>query len=67
MIFITKAMTVAGVVANAQPLTESNRKVGKPSTFVLEVNGGWAAAHQVGAGTRVKFHGVPAVSRPYAD
>ncbi|MEO8707106.1 MAG: DUF192 domain-containing protein [Kofleriaceae bacterium] len=58
MIFITHDLVVAGVVANATPRTEDHRKVGRPSTYVLEVNGGWAAAHQVAAGTKVRFDGV---------
>jgi uncharacterized protein len=60
MIFITRDLVVAGVVANATPRTEEHRKVGRPSTYVLEVNGGWAAAHQVAAGTKVRFEGVKA-------
>ena len=60
MIFITKDMTIAGVVANAEPRTESLRRVGKPSLYVLEVNGGWAAAHQAAAGAKVRFESLPA-------
>ena len=58
MIFITREMTVAGVVANAEPRTETLRKVNTPSLYVLEVNGGWAAAHHVTAGAKVRFDGV---------
>jgi uncharacterized protein len=58
MIFITKAMTVAGISANAVPRTETLRRVGVPSSYVLEVNGGWAASHNVTAGTQVRFDGV---------
>jgi hypothetical protein len=60
MIFITKDMTIAGVVANAEPKTETLRRVGKPSLYVLEVNGGWAAAHGAGPGTKVRFEHLPA-------
>ena len=59
MIFITREMTVAGVVANAVPRTETLRSVGKPSLYVPEVNAGWAAKHQVAAGTKVRFDRVP--------
>jgi len=59
MIFITKDMTIAGVVANAEPKTETLRRVGKPSLYVLEVNGGWAAAHQATAGAKVRFEQLP--------
>jgi uncharacterized membrane protein (UPF0127 family) len=59
MIFIGKDMKVAGVVANAEPLTDTSRRVNAPSYWVLEVNGGWAAAHHVQAGTPVRFRDVP--------
>ncbi len=55
MIFIRSDLTVAGVVANAKPLTLDPRGVDQPSRYVLEVNGGWAAAHGVGPGTPVRF------------
>ena len=58
MIFIGKDMTVAGVVANTEPLTDTSRRLDRPSTYVLEVNAGWAAAHRVTAGTRVRFRNV---------
>jgi uncharacterized membrane protein (UPF0127 family) len=60
MIFITKDLTVAGIVANAEPRTETLRRVrGKPSMYVLEVNGGWAATHQVLPGAKVRFEHLP--------
>ena len=55
MIFITKDMTIAGIVERAEPRTETLRSVGLPSSYVLEVNGGWTAAHQVKAGAKVRF------------
>jgi uncharacterized protein len=55
MIFISADLTVAGVVENAEPQTETQRQVGKPSQYVLEVNGGFAAAHGITAGTLVEF------------
>ena len=58
MIFITKDLRVAGIVANAEPRTETLRRVGRPSMYVLEVNGGWAQAHHVMAGAKVRFEGV---------
>lgn len=58
MIFIAGDMTVAGVVENAEPRTETLRTVGKPSLYVLEVNGGFSAAHKLTAGAKVQFEGV---------
>jgi uncharacterized protein len=59
LIFIRSDMTVAGVVANAAPLTLDPRSVGVPSRYVLEVNGGWAQQHGVAADTKVRFDNLP--------
>jgi uncharacterized protein len=58
MIFISEGGAVVGLVANAEPLTTTPRSVGAPSRYVLEVNGGWCAAHGVAAGDRVRLEGV---------
>lgn len=55
MIFIARDLTIAGIVENAEPQTETLRTVGRPSLYVLEVNGGWTAAHHVVAGAKVRF------------
>ncbi|HEX7701975.1 MAG TPA: DUF192 domain-containing protein [Kofleriaceae bacterium] len=59
MIFIARDMTIAGIVENAEPRTETLRVVNAPSLYVLEVNGGYCAAHKVTAGAKVRFDGVP--------
>jgi uncharacterized protein len=59
MIFIAKDLSIAGIVENAEPRTDTLRQVTAPSLYVLEVNGGWSAAHKVTAGARVRFDGVP--------
>jgi len=59
MIFISKDLTIAGVVENAAPRTEEPRDVDKPSSYVLEVNGGYSAAHKVAVGGKVRFESVP--------
>jgi uncharacterized membrane protein (UPF0127 family) len=64
MIFIRSDLTVAGVVENAEPLTLDNRTVGKPSRYVLEVNGGMAKKWGVVAGTPVTFDKVPGYTAP---
>ncbi|MGE5186422.1 MAG: DUF192 domain-containing protein [Acidobacteriota bacterium] len=58
MIFIRRDMTIAGVVQNAEPKTDTLRKVGEPSLYVLEVNGGYCAAHRVAADQKVWFDNV---------
>jgi uncharacterized protein len=59
MIFIKKDMTVGGVYENAEPRTETLRKVGVPTLYVLEVNGGYARSHGVVAGAKVRFEAMP--------
>lgn len=59
MIFINSNLTVIGVVENAAPLTDDSRSAPGLSQYVLEVNATFARRYGVGAGTRVKFIGVP--------
>jgi len=59
MIFIARDMTIAGIVENAEPRTETMRQVERPSLYVLEVNGGFSAAHKIAQGAKVQFDGVP--------
>jgi uncharacterized protein len=58
MLFISRDKHVVGIVENAEPKTETLRKVGVPSLYVLEVNGGWARQHQVAPGAKVRFENV---------
>jgi uncharacterized membrane protein (UPF0127 family) len=58
MIFIGRDLTIAGIVENAEPRTETLRSVEKPSLYVLEVNGGWTKSHGVVAGAKVRFENV---------
>jgi hypothetical protein len=55
MIFIRADMTIAGIVQNAEPKTDTLREVGQPSLYVLEVNAGWTASHGVKKDTKVRF------------
>ncbi len=59
MIFIRKDMTIAGIVENAEPKTESMRAVGETSLYVLEVNGGWTRSHGVIKDAKVRFANLP--------
>jgi uncharacterized membrane protein (UPF0127 family) len=63
MVFIRADMSVAGVVENAVPMTETPRSVNEPSQFVLEVVGGYCQKHGIAAGSRVRFEGVPAAPK----
>ena len=54
IIYIARDLTIAGIIHNAQPCTDTRRGVHKPSSYVLEVNGGWAAAHQIATGAKVR-------------
>jgi uncharacterized membrane protein (UPF0127 family) len=58
MIFIDEAGRIVGIVENATPRSLEIREVGVPSRYVLEVNGGWSAAHGVRTGDRVRFENV---------
>jgi uncharacterized membrane protein (UPF0127 family) len=58
MIFIARDKTIAGIVERAVPRSDDHRSVGAPSLWVLEVNGGWCAAHGVKTGARVRFEHV---------
>ena len=60
MIFIAADHTIAGVVADAQPLTLTARSVGELSQYVLEIGGGLAARLGIRAGQHVDFHGADA-------
>jgi uncharacterized membrane protein (UPF0127 family) len=57
MLFIDDAGRIVGVVARAAPGSLEPRNGGR-CRYVLEVPGGWAEAHGVGAGDAVRFEGV---------
>jgi uncharacterized membrane protein (UPF0127 family) len=59
LIFIDDAGRIVGIVERAVPHSTEHRSVGVPSRYVLEVNGGWARAHGVSPGDRVRFEQVP--------
>ena len=59
MIFIGADGRVAGVRANAVPHSLAPVAIGRPSKWVLEVAGGWAARAGVAPGDPVELAGVP--------
>ena len=58
MLFISSDNRVVGIVENAEPQTDTVRQVAEPSQHVLEVNGGFSAAHGITAGTPVEFRNI---------
>ena len=59
MIFVAHDRVIAGIHADATPLSTAQVGVGKPSRFVIEVPGGYARRHGIAAGDRVDFVGLP--------
>lgn len=57
MLFIGPDRQVVGIVPEAVPQSTRSLSVGRPSRWVLEVPGGWAARHGVAAGSRVELPG----------
>jgi uncharacterized membrane protein (UPF0127 family) len=60
MLFVEDDGFVVGIVEGAEPLTDTTRSVGCQSSWVLEVNAGWARRHGVKPGQRM---GIPAAAR----
>lgn len=58
MIFVDSARKVVGMVENAEPLTLESRGIGRPSRYVVEVNGGFVRAQGITAGIPVTFENV---------
>jgi len=58
MIFISREFRVVGVIENAEPQTETFRRIDRPSQFALEVNAGFAAENGITLGTEVEFLGI---------
>jgi uncharacterized protein len=57
MLFADSSGKVLGIVANAQPYSEALLGGFADTLYVLEVNGGYAAAHHVVAGDKLEFRG----------
>ena len=60
MIFADSSGKVVGIVANAQPYSEAMLGGFDGTLYVLEVNGGYAAHHQIVVGDRLEFRGFSA-------
>lgn len=53
MFFIDDDGVIVGILENVPTMNEELRTVGCPSSWVLEMNAGWARKHGVRAGHRV--------------
>jgi uncharacterized membrane protein (UPF0127 family) len=62
MIFIGKDRRIVGVVENAAPETETERMVGAPSQYVLEIGGGLSAKLGIHRGESVDLQNIPSPS-----
>ncbi|WP_438002658.1 DUF192 domain-containing protein [Sorangium sp. So ce321] len=58
MLFIDSDGTIVGIEENTPTLNDSSFEVGCPSTYVLELNAGWARRHGVVAGQKVRLEGI---------
>ena len=64
MLFISRTGAIVGIHPNAEPLSLAPIDVGKPSRAVLEVAGGWAAAHGIAVGDRVSYRNIASTKLP---
>ncbi len=64
MLFVTHDMTVAGIERDTVPLSLDGRSIDIKTRYVIEVNGGWTAAHGVGTGTKLRFENMPEIGNP---
>jgi uncharacterized membrane protein (UPF0127 family) len=60
MIFINSQRQVVGIAEQAVPFSLDPRSVGRPSRFVLEINGGLSKRYGIKAGDPVRFQGIQA-------
>ncbi|WP_437651211.1 DUF192 domain-containing protein [Sorangium sp. So ce362] len=58
MLFIDSDGTIVGIEENTPTLNDSNFDVACPSTYVLELNAGWARRNGVVAGQKVRLEGI---------
>lgn len=55
MIFITSTLNIAGIIHSATPLSERTLSIGRPSRYVLEINGGLCEKLGIDENTRAVF------------
>lgn len=60
MIFINRDLKIVGVVEQTAPFSLDSRSVGRPSQYVLEINGGLTRRMGIEVGNAVRFEGISA-------
>mgnify|MGYP006271155433 FL=1 len=63
LIFFDAQRRIIGIIRNAAPLDETPLSIGSPSKYVLEVPGGFTAAHDIGDGLQATFSPEPPPAR----
>jgi uncharacterized membrane protein (UPF0127 family) len=58
MIFINAQRQIVGIAEEATPFSLDPRSVGRPSRFVLEINGGLSRRYGIKPGDSVRFQGI---------
>ena len=58
MIFINRELKIVGIVEQTVPFSLDPRSVGKPSQYVLEINGGLTKRNGIQPGDSVTFEGI---------
>jgi uncharacterized membrane protein (UPF0127 family) len=58
MLYIDGDGLIVGIEENTPTMSDDTFEVGCPSQYVLELNAGWARAHGVRAGQKVKIEGI---------
>ena len=53
MAFAKEDGTIVGILENVPVLNDESRTVGQPSTYVLEMNGGWMKSHDLRPGQKL--------------
>jgi len=63
MIFIDRELKIVGIVEQSVPFSLDPRSVGRPSQYVLEINGGLAKRNGIRPGDSVTFEGIATRAR----
>jgi uncharacterized membrane protein (UPF0127 family) len=53
MLFISKDLTILGIVEQVPPMNEAARGIPCPAAHVLELNAGWARRHGLEPGQKI--------------